>query len=232
MRRTGFTLIELLVVIAIIAILAAILFPVFAQAREKARTTACLSNQKQIANAVLMYAQHRYLAAAIGFPPSHRLVAHRVAVRLNGYKIAGLYVPHIIAHRHYFRRHFMSQNARVGKKGLAAFICMQVRAANGHMFDAEQGMTFGRLPGMRLFSPVKFAWLLEDECFHALCLRSGNEYKDKKHPPTTKKADRSLPFSCLLFILFYNSFNMILRYSTFIGGPTCTCMPSSPLARP
>ena len=57
MRRTGFTLIELLVVIAIIAILAAILFPVFAKAREKARQTACLSNQKQIALALLMYSQ-------------------------------------------------------------------------------------------------------------------------------------------------------------------------------
>ena len=56
-RRIGFTLIELLVVIAIIAILAAILFPVFAQAREKARQTACLSNQKQIGFAINMYAQ-------------------------------------------------------------------------------------------------------------------------------------------------------------------------------
>lgn len=56
-RRKGFTLIELLVVIAIIAILAAILFPVFAKAREKARQTACLSNQKQIGTAAMMYAQ-------------------------------------------------------------------------------------------------------------------------------------------------------------------------------
>ena len=55
--RKAFTLIELLVVIAIIAILAAILFPVFAQAREKARQTACLSNGKQIGTAFLMYAQ-------------------------------------------------------------------------------------------------------------------------------------------------------------------------------
>ena len=53
----GFTLIELLVVIAIIAILAAILFPVFARAREKARQSSCLSNTKQIALAVMMYAQ-------------------------------------------------------------------------------------------------------------------------------------------------------------------------------
>lgn len=57
MNRKGFTLIELLVVIAIIAILAAILFPVFAQAREKARQTSCLSNTKQIATSILMYAQ-------------------------------------------------------------------------------------------------------------------------------------------------------------------------------
>lgn len=55
LHANGFTLIELLVVIAIIAILAAILFPVFAQAREKARQTACLSNMKQVALAVRMY---------------------------------------------------------------------------------------------------------------------------------------------------------------------------------
>ncbi len=55
--KQGFTLIELLVVIAIIAILAAILFPVFAKAREKARQASCMSNMKQIALAVLMYDQ-------------------------------------------------------------------------------------------------------------------------------------------------------------------------------
>src|SRR5262249_38016211 len=55
-RKNGFTLIELLVVIAIIVILAAILFPVFAQARERARQVSCVSNLKQIASAILLYA--------------------------------------------------------------------------------------------------------------------------------------------------------------------------------
>jgi len=57
MKRNAFTLIELLVVIAIIAILAAILFPVFAQAREKARQSACISNGKQISSSQMMYTQ-------------------------------------------------------------------------------------------------------------------------------------------------------------------------------
>jgi len=56
-KNRGFTLIELLVVIAIIAILAAILFPVFAKAREKARGSSCLSNLRQMGSAVMQYAQ-------------------------------------------------------------------------------------------------------------------------------------------------------------------------------
>ena len=54
-RRAGFTLIEMLVVIAIIAVLAAMLFPVFARARAKARSTRCVANLKQIGNALMMY---------------------------------------------------------------------------------------------------------------------------------------------------------------------------------
>ena len=69
MKRRGFTLIELLVVIAIIAILAAILFPVFAKAREKARQSSCLSNIKQLGLAFLQYAQDydERLPAGMGY---------------------------------------------------------------------------------------------------------------------------------------------------------------------
>src|SRR4028118_1628834 len=80
-RRSAFTLIELLVVIAIISLLAAILFPVFAQAREKARQTACVSNLKQIGLAVRMYVQdydetfpifHAYNSAIPPGQPGHK----------------------------------------------------------------------------------------------------------------------------------------------------------------
>lgn len=94
--RRAFTLIELLVVIAIIAILAAILFPVFAKAREKSRQAACLSNCKQIGNASAMYTQDFDERLPVwGWDTEH------TGARLNGVPYRGrviwpiLYLPYI-----------------------------------------------------------------------------------------------------------------------------------------
>lgn len=80
-RRSGFTLIELLVVIAIIAILAAILFPVFAAAREKARQSQCISNSRQIGFAILMYTGDH----SMRLPVSKAFESYIIAARLMSY---------------------------------------------------------------------------------------------------------------------------------------------------
>ncbi|MDQ2687627.1 MAG: DUF1559 domain-containing protein [Armatimonadota bacterium] len=86
-RRRGFTLIELLVVIAIIAILAAILFPVFAKAREKARQASCLSNEKQLGLAFMQYTQDND-----ELTPSSHFWGYGWAERINPYsKSAGVF---------------------------------------------------------------------------------------------------------------------------------------------
>jgi len=86
--RRGFTLIELLVVIAIIAILAAILFPVFARAREKARQASCLSNIKQLGLGIMQYCQDYDES----YPPGYRGTSGEFSPVLNATRAAGNWV--------------------------------------------------------------------------------------------------------------------------------------------
>jgi prepilin-type N-terminal cleavage/methylation domain-containing protein/prepilin-type processing-associated H-X9-DG protein len=88
-KRRGFTLIELLVVIAIIGILAAMVFPVFARARESARKAVCLSNVKNIALAVQMYLSD-FSAFPLGVPTSQEEVDYWTTIGPRGYEECGI----------------------------------------------------------------------------------------------------------------------------------------------
>jgi len=101
-QQRGFTLIELLVVIAIISILAGILFPVFARARENARRTNCLSNMKQIGLAAMMYVSDHDGFYALSYPraagmpiedtnPSHPSGSFKVSITTGGNTYQGHY---------------------------------------------------------------------------------------------------------------------------------------------
>src|SRR5215467_667793 len=94
-RKSGFTLIELLVVIAIIAILAAILFPVFAQAREKARAISCVSNMKQIGLGMMMYVQDFDET----YPPNQYYFDHTTPTRWTWAEGVQPYIKNGTAHK-------------------------------------------------------------------------------------------------------------------------------------
>lgn len=135
--RKGFTLIELLVVIAIIAILAAILFPVFARAREKARQTSCLSNMKQIGLGIMMYANDYDET----LPPFLMPYGGNWAARGLGYfdliqpYVQNVQVYQCPSHRHPFNWQRSEMPNSEGYWGVTATLSYGVAPSNGVITD-------------------------------------------------------------------------------------------------
>ncbi len=132
--RHGFTLIELLVVIAIIAILAAILFPVFARAREKARQTSCLSNLKQIGLAALMYAQDYdeiYPPGLIDSPGAGQGPVSQSTYFVTCKLTADLIYPYVKNRQAFFCPSGDRGNTYSGDYGFNRRICPDMRAGVG-----------------------------------------------------------------------------------------------------
>ncbi len=122
-RRSAFTLIELLVVIAIIAILAAILFPVFAKAREKARTSSCQSNLKQLALGMAQYTQdydERYPTAWVGPPYTVATTGCNWATAITPY-IKSVQVFRCPSDPSMFASSYLINNWGLNQRSLAAF---------------------------------------------------------------------------------------------------------------
>ncbi len=154
-RRSGFTLIELLVVIAIIAILAAILFPVFARAREQARRTACTSNVKQMTLAVLMYAQDYDERLLLG--------VHPCAVWPGSTAITHSYVTPNLAFGHLMTPYTKNDRIYVCPSGNDGDPCW------GHTYAYDAGLFAASAPGapgngytLAQFPDAAGTWVLGD----------------------------------------------------------------------
>ncbi len=139
-RHRGFTLIELLVVIAIIALLAAILFPVFAQARERGRQTACLSNLKQLATAMVLYSEDHdeLFPPTVGRQPGETLIFPMSwMARLQPYlKSTAVFIDPSSGHP--------NRDWRVSGDLMANYSYPPSRRATGHEMDVLDAPPFGR----------------------------------------------------------------------------------------
>jgi prepilin-type N-terminal cleavage/methylation domain-containing protein/prepilin-type processing-associated H-X9-DG protein len=166
----GFTLIELLVVIAIIAILAAILFPVFAQAREKARQSTCLSNTKQIGMALMQYeADYDEAAPGVWFGPVPAAPWSQPSNATTFYKWMDAINPYVKNEGVFncpsdqFNKRYTFRN-RDGSNGYGSYAMSQAYFCAGDHFspptsDYNQGPNIIRLPMIQ--RPADTVWIVD-----------------------------------------------------------------------
>jgi len=192
-RNRGFTLIELLVVIAIIAILAAILFPVFAQAREKARQTSCLSNMKQIGLGLLMYTQdydEQFPRADYTLPtgtpsPVNPAATGGFALRINHYKWPAWVMPYIKNNQVFFcpsrKRDDVAWNTNGEIKGNGYALNLSISGRPIAPSGENMGFLGGGLAGvqapadtwilMELRNQVSFSYITSNSVLYPAALR-------------------------------------------------------------
>lgn len=192
-RNRAFTLIELLVVIAIIAILAAILFPVFAQAREKARQTSCLSNMKQVALGLIMYTQdydEQFPRADYTLPagtpgPLNPGATGGFALRINHYKWQAWVLPYIKNSQVFFcpsrRRDEVAWSTNGESKGNGYALNLSLSGRPIAPVGENPGFLGGGLPGlqtpadtwmlMELRNQVSFSYIANNGTLYPAALR-------------------------------------------------------------
>jgi prepilin-type N-terminal cleavage/methylation domain-containing protein/prepilin-type processing-associated H-X9-DG protein len=235
LQPRGFTLIELLVVIAIIAILAAILFPVFSQARDKARQISCLSNMKQIGAAIFMYAQdadEQYPHADYTLPPGsssplNPQASGGFALRVNHYKWEAWVLPYVKSPQIFFcPSRARDEGAwRVNgdiKNGYA--LNLSVTGASNGLFDRPSFLG-GSIAGVQqpsdtfilqeLWNQVTYNYLLTSN--NVLYPAARRESWEAYLKPGGRTDPRSVPHSGGFNLAYCDGHAKWMRVETFLG---------------
>ena len=192
-KRSAFTLIELLVVIAIIAILAAILFPVFARARENARRSSCSSNLKQIGLGVIQYAQDY----------DERMPA----TRSNGFNWQINLQPYIKSYQVFACPSNTRNTVPMQDGGLPSVVSYGASRVNGTLGQGDNGAAFGDRdkvgPSLSDFSQVSQTIMVSD------CNSDNTDFRITQGSVTSTDTGNTTPVTPLLFVGHLGTMNCL-----------------------